>query len=64
MSAAVRAGTWQEVRAIEVRRVCGCYHLLLGKHAIKSKAEKLAAKACYQCQLSARKAARTRKKSS
>lgn len=58
MSAAVTAGTWREIRAIEVTRPCGCVDVLLGKDAVKSRAEKLAAKACYSCQLKARQAAR------
>lgn len=51
-------GTWREVRCIEVARPCGCREMLFDKNAIKSKADKFAAKACYQCQLKARQAAR------
>jgi hypothetical protein len=51
-------GTWREIRAIEVKRPCGCIEVLLDKDAIQSRVAPLAAKACYQCQLKARKRAR------
>ena len=53
-----KAGSWREVKAIEVTRPCGCVEVLHDKSAIKSKADKLAAKACYSCQLRARQAVR------
>lgn len=51
-------GSWREIKAIEVTRPCGCVEMLTGKSAIGSRAMKLAAKACFQCQLKARQAAR------
>jgi hypothetical protein len=51
-------GSWREIRAIEVTRPCGCVEHLFGKDAIPSRADKLTAKACWQCQYKARKVAR------